>query len=220
MSKPYQFYPSNLYHLFPEKKLQQWEQTGQKKHFKKGELICTPGQNNDSVNLILSGHIRVFHIHIEGKECVLGVLSKGDFLDIFNIFSERDSHIFAKALTDGEAVSIPLSEVSETVEQSPELAMTLLKYFSSRLLETVDILEQVAYSKVEERLNYLLQNLASTSDSVDKWSPIPSYLTHKDLAGMIASTRETVTFLLNKLSQTGQIKQEDQRIWVKMNRNM
>ncbi|TCT19991.1 Crp-like helix-turn-helix protein [Melghiribacillus thermohalophilus] len=147
---------------------------------------------------------------------MLGVLSKGDFLDIFNIFTERDSQLFARALTDVEVVSIPLKEVSQTVEQNPELAMTLLKFFSNRLLETVEILEQVAYSKVEERLIFLLRNLSSTTDSRGQWHPIPHYLTHKDLAGMIASTRETVTFLLNKLSQTGQIKQEDQRIWVKL----
>ncbi|WP_077321207.1 helix-turn-helix domain-containing protein [Virgibacillus proomii] len=47
------------------------------------------------------------------------------------------------------------------------------------------------------------------------WYPLPKYLTHKDMAGMIASTRETVTFLINKWVQQGMIKNDKQQIWIK-----
>lgn len=46
--------------------------------------------------------------------------------------------------------------------------------------------------------------------------PISCSLTHQDMAGMVGSTRETVTLLINKLIQMGIIRQDKDRIWVKL----
>nr|WP_282597675.1 helix-turn-helix domain-containing protein [Bacillus sp. REN3] len=80
--------------------------------------------------------------------------------------------------------------------------------------EVVQILEQVAYDKVEERLIRAFHRLMDPTNERNGWYPLPPYITHKDIAGMIASTRETVTFLINKLIQSGVLKNEENRLWV------
>ncbi|MFF5996995.1 Crp/Fnr family transcriptional regulator [Lysinibacillus sp. KU-BSD001] len=215
MSDNQYLYPTNLINLFSTAQVEKWQAKENIFTFKKGDFICTPGQLSDSIYLIVEGHARIFHIHLEGKECVLGILSEGDLIDLLQIFSDKESQLFAKALTEVKVIAIPKSEVKKEIQQNQELLMTLLHYFSNRLQETIEILEQVAYGKVEERLLFLLNKLANKEALSQEWYPLPEFLTHSNLAGMIASTRETVTFLLNKLIQTGNVKQENQRIWIK-----
>ncbi|WP_332648715.1 Crp/Fnr family transcriptional regulator [Lysinibacillus sp. 54212] len=215
MSNNSYLYPSNIVSLFPPTQIEKWKAQKSITTFKKGDFILMPGQLSDSVYLILEGHARIFHVHLEGKECVLGILSQGDFIDLLKIFSDRESQLFAKALTEAKVIVLNKDEVKKEIQQNPELLMTLLYYFSNRLQETVEILEQVAYGKVEERLLFLLNKLANKEGEDQEWFPLPEFLTHSNLAGMIASTRETVTFILNKFIQTGTVKQEDQRIWIK-----
>lgn len=215
MANDHFLYPTNMVELFLESKIESWKAKGSISTFKKGDFICTPGHLSDSVYLITEGHARVFHIHLDGKECVLGVLSEGDFIDLLQVFSDRESQLFAKALTEVKVISIAKDEVKNEIQQNGELSMAFLHYFSNRLQDTIEILEQVAYGKVEERLLFLLNKLANKTEVDLDWYPLPEFITHKDLAGMIASTRETVTFLINKLIQTGKVKQENDRIWVK-----
>lgn len=215
MSNEHFLYPTKMINLFRKSTIEGWKSKGKVFTFKKGDFICTPGQLSATVYLITAGHARVFHIHPEGKECVLDVLSKGDFIDLLHVFSDRESQLFSKALTEVKAISIPKDEIKNEIQQNGELAMAFLHYFSNQIQDTIEVLEQVAYGKVEERLLFLLNKLANNSEIDGEWYPLPAFITHKDLAGMIASTRETVTFLINKLIQTRKVKQNHNRIWVK-----
>ncbi|GLY09682.1 Crp/Fnr family transcriptional regulator [Pseudobacillus badius] len=219
MQSEHFLYPTNIINMFPASQIEHWTANKNVETFKKGELICTPGQLSDSVYLIIEGHARIFHIHLEGKECVLGILSKGDFIDLLHVFSQKESQLFAKALTEVKLISLTKAEVRNEIQQNKELSTTLLYYFANRLQDTIEVLEQVAYGKVEERLLFLLDKLANKSEKKEDWYPLPEFLTHQNLAGMIASTRETVTLVINKFIQTEKVKQEGQRLWIKKAKN-
>ncbi len=207
------FQPASLLRFIEDSKLREWRERT-KQQFKKGEQLCYPGKLDDAIYMILAGDVRIFHLHEDGKECVLGILSAGDFIDLPSAFTEKTSGAYSIALTDVEVVKITKQEIREVVQQTPELSFTLLTHFAIQMQDVISILEQVAYDKVEERLIKMLIKLADTSMETDEWYPLPAYLTHRDIAGMIASTRETVTFLLNKLTQNGTVKIENNRIWI------
>ncbi|WP_216827353.1 Crp/Fnr family transcriptional regulator [Alkalihalobacterium elongatum] len=208
-----QLYPSGVIHLFNKARVEEWK-NNKPYHFKKGEQITYPGKLTDEIYLIVDGNARVFHVHPDGKECVLGLLSTGDFIDLSSAFMDKESDAYSIALTEVTVVKIPIKEIREEVIQTPNLALALLHHFSNRLRDVVYILEQVAYEKVEERLINLFKKLMDPENEVDGWLPLPPFITHKDIAGMIASTRETVTFLINKLSQNEVIRNENSRLWI------
>ncbi len=164
--------------------------------------------------LVVMGNVSIGHIHEDGKECVLGILGAGDFIDLPSAFSNKVSKVYATALTNVEVVKVPKKDIVDKVIGTPELSHQLLSYFSNQLQEVVQILEQVAYDKVEERLIRAFHRLMDPTNERNGWYPLPPYITHKDIAGMIASTRETVTFLINKLIQSGVLKNEENRLWV------
>lgn len=205
--------PSRMIHLFDQTRFKIW-QAQNKEIFKKGEQISYPYKLSNEIYLIIKGNVRIFHIHRDGKECVLGILSAGDFIDFSSVFTEKESHAYSIALTDVTVVKVPKKEIIEEVIQTPELSYALLNYFSNQLRDVVFILEQVAYDKVEERLLKMMKKLTDPAYEKDGWYPLPPYITHKDLAGMIASTRETVTFLMNKLIQDKMVQQRQNRLWL------
>lgn len=211
-----QLYPTKTVDLFPKSHIEQWTSQGKQLIFKKGEIITASDKPTKDIYIIKKGDARLFKIHTDGKECVLGLLSPGDFINLTDLFSEKRSGSLCKALSDVAVVAVPKYEVIKVIELNPSLAITLLCYMTVKLQETVEILEQVAYGKVEERLIFLLKKIADVTQEQSRWCPVPVPVTHQDLAGMVASTRETITLLINKLIQLGRIRIHQGRIWIRM----
>lgn len=208
-----QLYATGVIHLFDRARVAQWK-NNQIYQFKKGEQITYPGKLTNEIYFIIDGNARIFHMHPDGKECVLGLLRSGDFIDLSSAFTNQVSDAYSIALTEVSVVKIRTEEIREEVVKTPDLALALLQLFSNQLRDVVQILEQVAYEKVEERLINLLKKLMDPENEVNGWYPLPPFITHKDIAGMIASTRETVTFLINKLSQSEILRNENSRLWI------
>lgn len=211
-----QLFLSKSIELFPKKCIEEWMNQGEEFNFKKGEAITRFGQLKDKVYLIKKGSVSVYHIHVDGKECIIGLLSSGEFINLFDVFTEKESSMDFKALTDVTVVAIQKEKVRKSVGENPTLAMELLSHFSCELQEMVEVLAQVAYGKVEERLVFLFKKLAMPMNVENGWCPLSCTITHQDIAGMVGSTRETVTVLINKLIQVGFIRQYEDRIWIKL----
>ncbi|AUJ26100.1 hypothetical protein CAI16_11090 [Virgibacillus dokdonensis] len=205
---------TKVIHLFDRELRDRWKSRKQF-IFEKGEQISSPYKQKNEIYLIIEGDVRIFQLHEDGKECVLGILTMGDFIDIASVFANMDRDPFAIALTKVTVVKVKKQEIIDAVIHTPSVSFALLKHFSNQLREVVGILEQVAYDKVEERLWRSLHKWKDEKWNHNGWHPLPKYLTHKDMAGMIASSRETVTFILNKWMNNGILKNERQQLWIK-----
>lgn len=211
-----QLYPSQILHLFQSQCVHEWLQRPAEV-FKKGEHIYYPEKLTDHIYLVTKGNARVFNIHTNGKECILGIAREMDFIDLHSVFTDAPSSLYAMALTETSVIKIKKAEIMKQVMETPELSLALLRHFATKLNDMTTVLEQIAYEKVEERLLRTLWKLADQEKEQHGFYPLPSFLTHKDLAGMVASTRETITFLLNKLIQNEMIRQDEKRLWISKN---
>lgn len=201
-------------HLYLDKHIENWINTGKELFFKKGECISMPGKLNNDVIIIKKGIVSEFHMHVDGKECIIGLLFSGDFIGLTDIFTSKENRVFAKALTDVTIVVVSKQEFRTIIKQSPTLAMILLNYISKKYANLINILEQIGYGSVENRVIYILEKISDQKQKDNEWYPIPDSITHKDIAGMIASTRETVTLTINKLVKKNEIRYQDGRIWI------
>lgn len=209
-----QIFSNKVVNLFFKNDYDKWMSSGNEFIFKKGDCITMPGNLANDVFIIKKGNASEFHIHIDGKECIIGLLCAGDFIGLMDVFTSRANRVFAKALTDVTVVAVSKQEVRNIVEKNPSLAMDLLNYISEKYGDMVEILEQIAYGTVENRLIFLLRKLSDPREEDKGWYPVPVSITHKDIAGMIASTRETVTLTINKLLQKKVIRNDNERIWI------
>lgn len=211
-----ELYPHKLIELFPKKYIEEWTNNEEILIFKKGDDITNFRQHKNCIYLVKKGSVSVFHLHVDGKECIIGLFSSGEFINLFDVFTEKESSMLFKALTEVTVVAIQKEKVRKIVEQNPPIAMALLNHFSNRMQEMAEILGQIAYGKVEERLIFLFKKISDPSKNKNGWQPLSCSITHQDLAGMVGSTRETVTLLINKLIQLGVILQKEDRIWIRI----
>ena len=202
--------------LFPENYLKELIKDEMEFTFKKGDLICTPERSNKCFSIIKEGYICNFHIYIDGKECIIGLLSSGDIIGLTNVFLEKQNNVFSRALSKVKVVSISGEKLKSLVEQNPLIATSLLNYFSETHHDIIETLEQISYGTVESRLIFLFKKLIDFKQENNGWYPISVSLTHKDIAGMIGSSRETVTTNINKLLKDGVIKRLENIIWIQL----
>jgi CRP/FNR family transcriptional regulator len=200
--------------LFPEDYLNALTKDETELIFKNGEMICTAGKPNKCFFIIKEGYVCNFHIYIDGKEYIIGLLSSGDIIGLTNVFLQKQNNVFYRALTEVKVVSISGERLKALVEQNSVLAMSLLNYFSETHHDIIETLEQISYGTVENRLIFLLKKLIDWDHENNGWYPISVSLTHKDIASMIGSSRETVTTTINKLLKDGVIKRLENIIWI------
>jgi CRP-like cAMP-binding protein len=114
----------------------------------------------------------------------------------------------AIALTDVVLMRIHIMEI----EQSPRLAQGLFRELTRRLQQTEALLAIAGYRHVEDRLRQLLHLLRQELGQVTpEGVRLSTRLTHQQLAGLIGTTRVTVTRLLKDFRAEGWVDTDSQR---------
>jgi CRP-like cAMP-binding protein len=110
----------------------------------------------------------------------------------------------ATALSDDvQIVSISLQEITA----SPRLSQALLPKISDRVRQTELLLAIAGKRQVKDRLYYLLLWLQQEfGQTVAEGTRLRVRLTHQELASACCTTRVTITRLLSKLQQQGEIR--------------
>lgn len=199
--------------LFSEEMIYRWFKTSRIIYFKKGTIITKDIELSNYMYLMADGMANVSYLHEAGKECTIDLVERGQFLNIYNLFIDDNNTMIGKALTDVEIALVNREEVLTALEADQELAMEMLKKFSVKINDLTEILSQVAYGKVEDRILYVLNKMSE--DYEGPWKPIGISITHQDLGSMVGATRETITSILNKLIREDRIKIEDYKIWIR-----
>jgi CRP/FNR family transcriptional regulator len=82
-----QKFSNKVVRLLFESSSDKWMNSGNEFKFKKGECITIPGKLANDVFIIKKGNASEFHIHIDGKECIIGFLCAGDFIGLMDVFN-------------------------------------------------------------------------------------------------------------------------------------
>jgi CRP/FNR family transcriptional regulator len=111
---------------------------------------------------------------------------------------------------------VPKIFVERAVRQEPRAAFKLMTLLELRLVQYEELVKCLLPRETEVRLANLLPLLAQKfGQSTDGLVTIDLRLTHQDLAAMIASTRESVTKVLNEMRNRDVIEVEAGRITLK-----
>jgi CRP/FNR family transcriptional regulator len=111
---------------------------------------------------------------------------------------------------------VPKVFVERAVRQEPRVAFKLMTLLELRLVQYEELVQCLLPRETEVRLANLLPLLAQKfGESRNGLVTIDLRLTHQDLAAMVASTRESVTKVLNEMRNRGVIEVDSGRITIK-----
>ncbi len=168
----------------------------------KGATLFLPGEAVKGYVIVLSGKVGVHLIGPTGRDILLYEVAPGQscIQSTLGLFGGDDYTAEATAQTDTRLVLLPRGAFFDLLDSSPEFRRIVFQAFAGRMQSMMQLIENVSFMRVEERLATLLLERADAQGRVE--------MTQVDMATAIGSAREVISRRLEKLARTDCIRHE------------
>ncbi|HRG07454.1 MAG TPA: Crp/Fnr family transcriptional regulator, partial [Cyclobacteriaceae bacterium] len=123
---------------------------------------------------------------------------------------------FAQAMENTTICPLSLEELKALMKDNKELSFKLLKLIGLRLIKLERKLELLVYKDARTRIIEFLKDTAAwKGKKVGFETMIPTRLTHKDIAALTGTSRQTVTTILNELKEKNLINFDRKQILIR-----
>ena len=203
MSQPQSFwYLENIdvTNIFCPQKLGNAQDSMIHKSFKKGDYIYLPGELADRIFFIVEGRVKIGAYGESGKEITKTILGKGEVFGELPLTGKDERHNFAQAMEDATACVLSVIQMKSLLKDHSSLSMFFMKILGNRMLEMEKRLESLVFKDSRTRVVEYLKELTITKGQrVGYEWVVRKFLTHQEIANMTATSRQTVTTVLNEL---------------------
>ncbi len=170
------------------------------KTFKKGEYIFLPEENSDRIYFITEGRVKIGTYGESGKEITKTILNAGEVFGELALISEDKRRDFAFAMEDTQACILSVPEMKLLMRDHNALTLFLMKIMGSRVLEMEQRLESLVFKDSRTRIiEFLRELVAKRGQRVGYEMLVRNFMTHQEIANLTATSRQTVTTVLNEL---------------------
>jgi CRP/FNR family transcriptional regulator, cyclic AMP receptor protein len=207
----------NLYQILCPHKVKAMAGKHEFLHLKKDQFIYFPNEPATTIYMVSNGRVKIGHYLDDGKEVVKSILTTGEIFGELALAGEERRGDFAQAMED-KTVVCPLSieQLKTLMYQDQELSFKLLKLVGLRLMKLERKLELLVFKDARTRVIEFLKDAAAwKGKKVGFETMIPTKLTHKDIAALTGTSRQTVTTILNDLKEKNLINFDRKKILIR-----
>lgn len=174
-------------------------EVGKIKHVQAGDELIQTGQYIRSTVLVISGSIKVFRESEDGGEFLVYYLRPGNACAVSMICAMKSdtSEVSATAVEDSEVLLVPLELMDSWMMRYTSWNRFVLGNYRERFEELLQVVDQIAFRSLDERLEFHLRRLAKNGESKSIQA------SHQDIANDLNSSREVISRLLKKMEQKG-----------------
>jgi len=182
------------------------------KRFKKNTIILHEDETKNFMYIVFSGKVKVMQTSLEGKEQIVAIHRKGDFFGEMALLDGKTQPATVIAMEDTTVGLIAKNDFEKYFLNNYDFLKQIISMLCERLRESWLMLRVLSFADAEHRIRTLLTHFASQYGVKDlRGIIIPLQLTHRDIADYTALARETVSRLLSRLSQSGEIEISDNK---------
>jgi CRP/FNR family transcriptional regulator, cyclic AMP receptor protein len=179
------------------------------KTVKQHEVVYFSQDDEQRLYTIKKGTLKIVQVDADGKETVKEILRAGDLFGQYTFDEAIDNNQdeFAMAITEKVVMcSFRINEFEEILRKNPSLAIRYTKLVGFKIKRITNSYSNLMFKDVKTRFKLFIKDWAmKEGDGSTKNVIIKNYLTHNDIAGLICSTRQTVTSLFNEFKAEGLI---------------
>lgn len=167
------------------------------REMEEGETLLREGQVCASVPFVISGSIRVFKTAESGREITLYRIERGQscILSVGCGSSVKSFPASAVVEEPTAAAFFSTDTIRRLFAEGEAFRAYVLDQYSRRMSEVMELVQEVAFRRVDERLaQWLLE--AGLAASGSGGGPAPISATHQELADHVGTSREVVSRIL------------------------
>ena len=175
--------------------LEEIEEVGVYMEYAAAETIIKYGQNIRMMPIILEGSIKVSRMNADDSEVFLYYVSSNEScaMTFTCCMQNKVSEIKAVCETNVKLIVIPISYMDKWMNLYPSWKSFVMHTIQARFDELLQTIDQIAFQKLDDRLIDYLNNKAR----INQKNRI--YISHKEIANDLATSRVVVSRLLKKL---------------------
>ncbi len=215
-NKIWYFENFNLFEGFSEQQLMKMARMAMMKGVKKNEFIYIPNELSNKIFLLKEGTIKVGNYTDDGREILKIVLRPGEIFGEMSLTGEGKREDFAQAVEDVVYCVFDLHNIEQMFQMNPKLSLKITKIIGWRLKRVENKLADLVFKDARTRIvDFLKSQAEQYGKKVGYETLIWNKLTHKDIASLTATSRQTVTTVLNELRTQNLIYFDRKRILIR-----
>lgn len=171
------------------------------KQFKEGDIILNENASINSIPIVTKGIIRVMRNEEDGREILLYYISAGEscIMSFLGGMHHETSKVSAIVEEDTEILFLPIEKVNLLIKEYPQWLDYIFRLYHKRFEELLDIINSIAFKKVDERLLLWLNKKAELTGSKT------FSVTHEQIANDLGTNRVVVSRLLKQLEESNKL---------------
>lgn len=188
---------------------------------RKGQILYYEGTKPLGIFCINAGVVKVYKTASNGKEQIIHLAKKGDFLGYSALLGEENYTNSSMIIEDAKICFIPKEVFLSTLMKNTEFFKKVTKAISHELGVLEAKLTDATQKSIRERLAFVLLQLANTYGvEGGDHQKIDLILSREEIAGIVGTATESVIRLLSEFKKDNLIDLEGKRIIVKDRRGL
>jgi len=185
------------------------------KRFLRDATILIQRDPGESCFLIVSGEVKVSLFGEDGKEIILAKLGEGEVFGEMALLSGSPRSATVIALSDTTLLVLEREEFNKVLMRQPKLALKILAVMADRLRKADEKIEALVLFDVSQRVTHFVVDLAKREGvQSPEGLVIRRRPTHREIANMTGTTRETVSRVLSELARGGFVSMTGKRLTI------
>lgn len=211
------FEDTDLFEVLCPKKTPHLEDKHPPGSFSKDEFVYFQDQSSENIYMVSDGRVKIGTYAPDGKEIVKAILTRGEVFGEMALAGEERREDFAQAMDNGTHVcAMTISDLKDLMKENKELSFKILKIVGFRLRKMERKIESLVFKDARTRIVDFLREMAEEKgQKVGFETMIKNHLTHKDIASLTGTSRQTVTTVMNELRESNLINFDRRRILIR-----
>lgn len=188
-----------------------WQKTAEA-----GSVIVSHEEPGDALFVIASGKVKVVLYGDTGREIILSILRDGDFFGEMALLDRQPRSANVVAVEDSQLFGLDREAFQTHLTAHPTTALAVLAEMSRRLRHADEVIGNLALLDVYARVARVIRDLAQKQgEPADGGLLIKERPTQQEIAGLIGTSRETVSRALNDFTRRGLLEMQGKQILVR-----
>jgi CRP-like cAMP-binding protein/CheY-like chemotaxis protein len=171
--------------------------------FHKKQTLYQEGKRPRFLYYLVSGKVKAFRTHEDGKEYITDLFSAGDFIGYYALIEDKNYDDSATILEDAEIMQIPRDEFLGMIYSDINIATKFIRIVTQNVKEKEERLLNLAYSSLRKRVAKALVDIHEKFNKDGQKNLIE--FSREDIAQYVGTATESLIRTLSDFKSEGLI---------------